>query len=110
MFDITEESRLETRRYVEPYSSGTYLSLSLAGEAYKFPFLDVSPSGVGMLVKTENKAVLKKLYIGRILESEYGTPYATISTKFEVRHITKITRGPLEGHYQVGLQLISNSD
>ena len=110
MFDAREEKRSMERRYLEPHDSGIYLSLSLNGKDYKFTLLDVSPGGVGMLVKKGNEAILEKLHTGRLLDMEYDTPFATIPTKFKVRHITKIIRGTFKGHYQVGLLLISNPD
>lgn len=108
MFNLREENRLFERKYIEPYDSKTYLSFKLDGKDYKFSFLDVSPAGVGMLVENHLEDVLKKLHNGLILAAEYGTPYATISTKFEVIHITKILRGPFKGHHQVGLHLVSD--
>ena len=110
MFAATDEKRLMKRKYIEPYDSGIFLILSLNGESHKFNLLDVSPGGIGMLVRDDQKGILKKLQIGSRLDMEYGTPYATISTKFEVIHITNIERGSFKGHYQVGLLFISNPD
>ena len=108
MFAVIDEKRLMQRKYIEPYDSGIFLILSLNGESHKFTLLDVSPGGIGMLVRNDQKEILKKLQIGLQMDMEYGTPYATIPTKFEVIHITEIARGAFKGHYQVGLLFMSN--
>lgn len=98
-----EEKRVEKRSYVEPYDSGTFLEFTLDGKRYRFNLLDTSPGGVGILVRREQKDILKQLGIGDRKKMKYTTPEASLYMDFELRHVTRIQRGSFEGHFQVGL-------
>ena len=103
-----EDRRKPKRSYIEPYDTGSFLEFSLDGEEYRFNLLDTSPRGMGMLVTKTGTDVLEKISIHDRIEMKYRSLEASVFMSFEVKHITPIERGPLRGHYQVGLSLLSD--
>jgi hypothetical protein len=106
MKDSKKESRENPREYIEPYETGTYLEFDIDQMQYRFPLLDTSPLGMGMLVKEEESRALDQFTPGELLRAEYKTPEASMPMDFEVRHVTQIERGKFKGHYQVGLSFL----
>ena len=105
---MKEDRRGPTRSYIEPYDTGTFIGFTLENRKYQFRLLDTSPGGIGMLVMRGEKEVLKKLTTGDRIRTNYGAPDTNILMDFAIRHVTGIKMGAFEGHYQVGLCLISN--
>ncbi len=105
---MREDRRGPTRSYIEPYDTGTSIGFTLEHKTYRFRLLDTSPGGIGMLVNKGEKEVLKKITTGDRMRMSYGDPDTNILMNFEIRHVTGIKMGAFEGHYQVGLCLISN--
>ena len=105
---MREDRRGPTRSYIEPYDTGTSIGFTLENKKYRFRLLDTAPGGIGMLVRRGEKEVLKKITTGDRIRMNYGDPGTNIPMNFEVRHVTGIKMGAFEGHYQVGLCLISN--
>ena len=105
---MREDRRGPTRSYIEPYDTDTSIGFTLENKKYRFRLLDTAPGGIGMLVRRGEKEVLEKLTTGDRLIVDYGDSDTNIPMNFEVRHVTGIKMGAFEGHYQVGLCLISN--
>ena len=102
------DRRGPTRSYIEPYDTNTSIGFTLENKKYRFRLLDTAPGGIGMLVRRGEKEVLEKLTTGDRLRVDYGDSGTNIPMNLEVRHVTGIKNGAFEGHYQVGLCLISN--
>lgn len=105
---MKEDRRGPTRSYIEPYDAGIFIGFTLENRKYRFRLLDTSPGGIGMLVMRGEKEVLKKLTTGDRIRTNYGDLDTNILMNFEIRHVTGIEGGAFEGHYQVGLCLVSN--
>ncbi|MFC1867316.1 PilZ domain-containing protein [Thermodesulfobacteriota bacterium] len=103
-----KELRTRERSYIEPYDTGTYMEFNLSGNDYRFNLLDTSPEGMGMLVKKDEAEIISGLSIGDRIRMEYKTPEASIPMEFEIRHVTRIERGTLKGHHQVGLSFLDD--
>ncbi len=103
-----KEARVRKRSYIEPYDTGTYLLFNLNGMNYKFNLADISPGGMGMLVKDNDSEILEQISIGDRIRMEYTTPEASVAIDFGIKHMTPIENGRFKGHHQVGLSLISD--
>ncbi len=102
------EARSEPRTFLDHYCSVEF-SISSYDPVFQFRVRDVSPSGLGILVNKDSKA-LQHLKAGTIFEMTYnphngkGPPE---KLKTQIRHITYLEDGPFKGHYLVGL-LVKN--
>ena len=103
-----KEARIRKRSYIEPYDTGTYLLFNLNEMSYKFNLADISPDGMGMLVKDNASEILEQISIGDRIRMEYMTPEASVTINFAIKHITPIEYGRFKDHHQVGLSLISD--
>ena len=104
------EKRSEPRKILDQYHSVEF-SISNLDPVYQFKIRDVSPSGMGVLVK-ENSAVLKRLEVGDVLDMKYNPMISSDSPEYlrtEIRHITKLDYGRYEGHYLIGLLILKRS-
>ena len=101
------ERRSESRSPVEEYSSVEF-SISPLIYRYQFKTVDVSPSGMSILVK-EDSAVLEYLKVGDVLDMKYyhvDRSKAPESMKTEIKHITRDEEGRFRGHYFIGLSIL----
>jgi len=104
--DHSDEKRTESRAIADVYHS---VEFQLGGlfPAYVFRVRDLSPSGLGILVK-EDSEVLSHIRVGDILRLRYhrgdpSTPLDSLET--EIRHITEDDTG-FAGHRLVGLLIL----
>lgn len=104
------EKRTQKRTDFEPYDTGTFLEFQQGGNHYRFSLLDRSLGGMGMIVKNSESEVLEKIQQGVLLKMKYVTLEKEIPLNFEVKHVTPIKKGRWEGHYHVGLRLITDQD
>ncbi len=101
------DRRIEDRSPVDEYSSVEF-SISDLLYRYQFKIVDVSPSGMSILVK-EDSAVLEYLKVGDVLDMKYypvNRSKAPESLKTEIKHITKDDEGRFRGHYFIGLSIL----
>jgi hypothetical protein len=105
----SKERRSQTRVFIEPYDTETFLEFTLAGKQYRFNLLDTSPGGMGMLVMDKEKEVLKKIHPGDRIKMKYGTHQVTVFMHFEIKHITPIRAGIYKDNYLVGLSLFADT-
>jgi hypothetical protein len=105
------EKRSEPRKIVDDYYS-VEISISRQLPLYQFRVRDISPWGLGILVKEESP-VLKHLAVGDVVEMKYNP--ATLSASFqhlktEIRHITWLGQGRFKGHYLMGLRILERTE
>jgi hypothetical protein len=104
------ERRSETRAMAEPYHSVQFKTEGLPS-FYQFKLWNISSKGMCILVK-EDSEVLKYLKVNDTLEMTYyptnnKDTQKNINTR--IKHITKNETGRFQGHYMVGLSIISQS-
>jgi hypothetical protein len=102
-----EERRSEERRPADPLCRAIVRVSGIP--VYEFPLKDVSRKGTSFAV-AEDSAILRHVKVGRILEIRYAypdKPKSAVLYRSEVRHITRVDRGPLKGHYLVGVRIVS---
>jgi len=105
------ERRLEVREILETYHS---VEISVDGMApfYVFKLRDISPSGMGILVR-ENSDLLNQIEPGQVVSTRYNPARSSSSPAIlgtVIRHISKDTDPPYKGHVLVGLSTLSQSD
>lgn len=101
------EKRSETRDTAKEYYSVQFTTESLAS-IYQFKLWNVSPKGLGIVVKDGSK-VLKHIKVGDVIEMTYffsDGQGAHKDLKTQIKHITKNENGRFEGHYLVGLLIL----
>jgi hypothetical protein len=102
-----EERRSEERQPADPLCRAIVRVSGIP--VYEFPLQDVSRNGTCFAVPKDS-AALHHLKIGRILEIRYHYPDESKSAvlyRSEVRHVTRVERGRLQGNYLVGVNIIS---
>ncbi|MCP4158997.1 MAG: hypothetical protein GY760_02890 [Deltaproteobacteria bacterium] len=76
--------------------------------SYKFKIRDISPSGMCIVVK-ESSDLLKYINKGDIYNMKYFPENEEPRIlKTEIRHISKSQNGKLEGHFLIGLLILSD--
>lgn len=101
------DRRFETRSRVDQYDSVEF-SVNGLEHLYQFRIWDISPSGMGVLVK-EGSEVLKHLKVGDILNMKYYREESLDQPEYlrtKIKHITKDDRGRFKGSYLVGLSIL----
>ena len=100
------EKRAETRETPEKMQS---VELKLPNlPIYVFKVKDTSPSGICFLVKADSD-ILNHIQKGQVLNLRYHTEdTANLSEVFtsEIKHITKMDKGPYKDHQLVGLMIL----
>ena len=100
------EKRAEAREKLEKMQS---VELKLPNlPIYVFKVKDTSPSGICFLVKADSD-ILNHIKEGQVLNLRYHTEdTANPSEAFtsEIKHITKIDKGPYKDHQLVGLMIL----
>jgi len=105
------DRRSEPRSLEDQYVRVEF-SLGDLEPVYLFKIWDISPSGMGILVK-ENSAVLRHLKVGDVWTMKYypsRTSESAKALKTQIRHITKDEQGRFKGHYLVGLSISENHE
>jgi len=113
MEDIFEGMHAENDRRSQPrLIPGQYSSVefSLTGvvHLYQFRIWNISPEGMGVLVK-EGSEVLEHLKVGDVLNLKYYRQQQVDPPEYlktEIRHITKDEQGKFKGHYLVGFSIL----
>ncbi|MFO7964841.1 MAG: PilZ domain-containing protein [Desulfobacterales bacterium] len=103
-----KDRRTEPRRIVDEYYSVVLQPLS-QGPLYQFKIRDVSDSGLCILVKKDS-AVLEFLNVGDIIDMTYYTDTSSragVRIKTKIIHMTPKDTGKYQGHYLVGLSVLS---
>lgn len=105
--DPGPEKRSEPRKIVDDYYSVEF-SISRQLPVYQFRVRDMSPWGLGILVK-DDSPVLNRLAAGDVVEMKYNPAdrkgFAEL-LRTEIRHITRLDQGRFKGHYLVGLRIL----
>lgn len=104
------ERRSEARSVPEKYTSVELWSGALA-PAYVFRIRDLSPTGMGILIKEESE-VIKELKVGGEIILAYRTSNreeAPRNLRTRIMHVTKKDEGSLKGHYLVGLCILEGN-
>ena len=100
------EKRAETRENLEKMQS---VELKLPNlPIYVFKVKDTSPSGICFLVKADSD-ILNHIQEGEILDLKYHTENTTETSEVftsEIKHITKMDKGPHKDHKLVGLRIL----
>jgi hypothetical protein len=100
------EKRAETRETLEKIQS---VELKLPNlPIYVFKVKDTSPSGICFLVKADSD-ILNHIRQGQILNLKYHTeatakPSEALTS--EIKHITKMEKGPYREHRLIGLKIL----
>ena len=100
------EKRAETRETLEKMQSVEIKLPNLP--IYVFKVKDTSPSGIRFLVKADSD-ILNHIKEGQILDLKYHTEDTTKSPEAfssEIKHITKMDKGPYKDHRLVGLTIL----
>ena len=101
-----DERRSEIRENLEKMQS---LELKLPDlPIYVFRVKDTSPNGICFLVK-EDSDILNHIKVGQILDMRYHTEDITKPSEAfssEIKHITKMDKGPYKDHQLVGLMIL----
>ncbi len=104
-----EDMRSEERRPADVYSSVEF-KLPDVGSNYLFRIRDISNNGMSLIVKKESE-VLSVLKTGDIIDMKYFPKKDTTSSitlKTEIRHISEDRHGRYEGHFLIGLKILSS--
>jgi hypothetical protein len=100
------EKRAETRETLKKMRS---VELKLTNlPIYVFKVKDTSPNGICFLAKTDSD-ILTHIQEGQILNLKYHTEDATKPPEVftsEIKHITKMDKGPYKDHQLVGLMIL----
>jgi hypothetical protein len=100
------EKRAEPRTTLEKMKS---VELKLPNlPIYVFRVKDNSPNGICFLVKADSD-ILNHIKEGQILDLKYHTEDKTNSSELfpsEIKHITKMDKGPYKDHQLVGLMIL----
>ena len=103
-----QEKRSETRELLDRFYSVEFL-IKETGEVYQFKLRDISAQGLGILVR-EDSRVLRYLKVDDALDVQYN-PLRSSGTaavfKTRIRHIAKKEQGTPDGHFVIGLEVIS---
>ncbi len=108
MMENQPEKRSETRELLDQFYSIEFL-IKETGEVYQFKLRDISAQGLGILVR-EDSRVLHYLKVGDTLDVQYNPPRnsgAATIFKTRIRHIAKKEQGAPDGHFVIGLEVIS---
>jgi hypothetical protein len=104
--EISAEKRAETRQTFEKMKS---VELKLPNlPIYVFRVKDNSPNGICFLVKADSD-ILNHIQEGQVLNLKYHTEDTTNPSKVffsEIKHITKMDKGPFKDHQLVGLMIL----
>lgn len=98
------ENRSEPRTVLDEFSSVEF-SISRQDPVFQFRVRDVSPSGMGILLNKDSKA-LEYLKVGQVLHMKYNPQNPDGSPRemeTEIRHITPLEKGRYRGQYLVGI-------
>jgi hypothetical protein len=100
------EKRAEARETLEKMKS---VELKLPNlPIYVFKVKDTSPRGICFLVKADSD-ILNYIQEGQILDLKYHTENTTEPSEVftsEIKHITKMDKGPHKDHKLVGLRIL----
>lgn len=100
------EKRAETRQTLEKMQS---VELKLPNlPIYAFKLKDTSSNGICFLVKADSD-ILNHIQQGQILDLKYHTEDTTKPSEAftsEIKHITKMDKGPYKDHRLVGLMIL----
>ena len=103
---IPVEKRAETRQMLEKMKS---VELKLPNlPIFVFRLKDKSPNGICFLVKADSD-ILNHIQEGQILDLKYHTEDTTNPSEVfasEIKHITKMDKGPYKDHQLVGLMIL----
>jgi hypothetical protein len=108
MMQNQQEKRSETRELLDQFYSIEFL-IKETGEVYQFKLRDISAQGLGILVR-EDSRVLQYLKVGDTLDVQYNPPRSSDTTtiqKTRIRHIAKNEQGAPDGHFVIGLEVVS---
>jgi len=108
MMQNQQEKRSETRELLDRFYSVEFL-IKETGEVYQFKLRDISAQGLGILVR-EDSRILHYLKVGGTLDVQYNPPRSSGTTailKTQIRHIAKKEQGAPDGHFVIGLEIIS---
>ncbi len=103
-----QEKRAETRELLDRFYSIDFL-IKETGEVYQFKLRDISSQGLGILVRKDSR-VMQYLKGGDTLDVKYipllsSGPAAIFKTR--IRHIFKKEQGAPDGHFLIGLEILS---
>ena len=102
------ERRSEKRAIADRYYSVQVTAEGLAS-VYQFKLWNISTKGMCILVKEESQ-VLKHLKVGDTLDMTYyltDSQGAHEDLKTQIKHITQNKDGRFQGHYMVGLSILT---
>jgi hypothetical protein len=102
------ERRSEKRAIADRYYSVQFTAEGLAS-VYQFKLWNISTKGMCILVKEESQ-VLKHLKVGDTLDMTYyltDSQGAHEDLKTQIKHITQNKDGRFQGHYMVGLSILT---
>ena len=108
MKENPQEKRAETRELLDRFYSVEF-SIKETGEVYQFKLRDISAQGLGILVR-EDSRILQYLKVGDTLDVQYNPPRSSdtaIMLKTRIRHIATKEQGAPDGHFVIGLEVIS---
>jgi hypothetical protein len=101
------EKRAEPRRVLTQYRS-VEIDSRKDLPLFQFQLRDISPSGVGILVKADSK-FLGHIKVGQVVNMQYNPKNPHDSPRqmtTEIRHITNLDEGPFRGHFLVGFAIL----
>jgi hypothetical protein len=105
------ERRAQDRTLPERFYSVDFL-LKETGNVHQFKLRDMSSQGVGILVR-EDSEVLQHLKVGQELDMQYNPPKEDGPAeilKTLIQHITPRAPGASDGHFVIGLKIITRQD
>lgn len=109
MMQNQQEKRAETRELLDQFYSIEFL-IKETGEVYQFKLRDISTQGLGILVR-EDSRVLQSLKVGDTLAVQYNPPRSSDAASIletRIRHIANKEQGAPDGHFVIGLEVISS--
>jgi len=106
---MKQEMRIENRVLADDFSSVEFRPGTLS-ITYQFKLRDISPRGIGILVKETSK-VIENTHVGDVLDMNYYPKKEMklpVAMKTQVKHITRHQEGRYKGNYIMGLFVLKS--
>ena len=100
-----KDNRAAPRAGLDPKDTGHFIKATLGGNPYTFRVINISRGGIGMLIREHQHDALDYFIPGNTLRMDYINPKGCLTVTVEVRHVTRVESGDLDGLHIVGFSI-----